>query len=96
MSKSDFDTLQLMRQQFPGQPEMQGLISPFEHRAWLREVAGDGRLGPAKSLALAAASPFYQMYKASPFYQKDAYSSPPSLEQSWQALLGALEGTFSK
>lgn len=64
--------------------EQQGFISPFEHRAFAREVVQEN---PLMALSLAAAIPAYQGYKA-----VMGARSEPSMDQVLQGYAGIADG----
>lgn len=67
--------------------ELQGKVSPFEHRAFAREAVGEN---PLMALPIAVGVPAYQAYKAIV-----GARSAPSLSQVGQGLLGIGEGLLS-
>lgn len=67
--------------------ETQGKISPYEHRAFAREVVGEN---PLMALPVAVGIPAYQAYKA-----LVGARSAPSLDQISQGLLGIGEGLLN-
>lgn len=68
--------------------EQQGLISPFEHRAFAREAVAEN---PMMALPIAAAIPLYQLYKG-----VMGARSQPSLDQVLQGFVGIGEGLSNK
>lgn len=78
----DHATLYQARARAPA--EMQGLLSPYEHRAFAREAVTEN---PLMALPIAAGVPAYQIYKAIM-----GARSRPSLDQVGQGLLGVGEG----
>lgn len=67
--------------------ELQGKVSPYEHRAFAREAVGEN---PLMALPIAVGVPAYQAYKA-----LVGARSAPSLSQVGQGLLGIGEGLLS-
>lgn len=64
--------------------EQQGFISPYEHRAFAREVVQEN---PMMALSLLAAIPAYQGYKA-----VVGARSKPSMDQVLQGYAGIADG----
>lgn len=64
--------------------EQQGMISPYEHRAFAREVVQEN---PLMAISLLAAIPAYQGYKA-----VMGARSQPSLDQVLQGYAGVGDG----
>lgn len=65
----------------------QGMLGPYEHRAFAREFAGERPLAAALSLPFAI--PAYTGYKA---LGGGKARSPASLEEMKQAYIGLMEG----
>jgi hypothetical protein len=82
LKKLDHATLYSARQYVP--QEQQGLISPYEHRAFAREATNEN---PLLALPIAAGSLLYQPYKA-----LMGARSAPAWDQMGQGLLGVGEG----
>lgn len=68
--------------------EQQGMISPFEHRAFAREATEEN---PLMALPIAAAIPLYQLYKG-----VMGARSQPSLDQVLQGFTGIGEGLVNR
>ncbi len=81
----DHASLYQMRARAP--KEMQGLLSPYEHRAFAREATGDN---PLMALPIAAGTLAYQPYKA-----LMGARSAPSMGQVGHGLLGVGEGVWN-
>lgn len=79
------DTLYRMRGQ-AGQ-DQQGILAPFEHRAFARELTAER---PLMALPLAGAIPAYQPYKA----LKGQARSPMGMDQVIQGYTGVGEGLW--
>jgi hypothetical protein len=87
LSQLDHATLYNARRYIP--KEQQGLLAPFEHRAFAREAVGENKL---MALPVAAGSLLYQPYKA----LVSPGRSQPSLNQLAQGLLGVKDGLFGR
>jgi hypothetical protein len=86
LSQLDHATLYAARQYIP--KEQQGLLAPFEHRAFAREAVGENKL---MALPVAAGAMLYQPYKAIM-----GARSKPSLNQLAQGLLGVKDGLLGR
>ena len=82
LSELDHATLYQARAYLP--KEHQGLLAPYEHRAFAREAVGENKL---MALPVAAGAMLYQPYKA-----LMGARSKPSLNQLAQGLLGVKDG----
>jgi hypothetical protein len=82
LAQIDHATLYDARQYIP--QNEQGLISPYEHRAFAREATAEN---PLMALPIAAGALLYQPYKA-----LFGARSAPSMNQLGQGLLGVGEG----
>lgn len=85
LAEMDHASLYQMRARAP--KEMQGLLSPYEHRAFAREASQEN---PLMALPIAAGALAYQPYKA-----MMGARSAPSLGQVGQGLLGVGEGLWN-
>jgi hypothetical protein len=86
LSQLDHATLYQARQYVP--QEQQGLLAPYEHRAFAREATAEN---PLMALPIAAGSLAYQPYKA-----LFGARSSPSFNQLTQGLLGVKDGLFGR
>jgi hypothetical protein len=86
LSQLDHATLYQARSYLP--KEHQGLLAPYEHRAFAREAVGENKL---MALPVAAGTMLYQPYKA-----LMGARSKPSLNQLAQGLLGVKDGLFGR
>lgn len=86
LSQMDHATLYSARRFIP--PDQQGLISPYEHRAFAREATTEN---PLLALPIAAGTMLYQPYKALMGARSD-----PSFSQVGQGLLGVGEGVLDR
>ena len=75
--------LYMLRDQLP---QYQGLLAPYEHRAFAREAVSKN---PLLALSIATAIPLYQLQKL--FGASNARSAP-SLDQMTQGYKGIWEG----
>jgi hypothetical protein len=82
LAEMDHAALYQARSRAPAQ--MQGLLSPYEHRAFAREATQEN---PLMALPIAAGTLAYQPYKA-----LMGARSAPSFDQVGQGLLGVGEG----
>lgn len=82
LGQMDHATLYRARQYIPAQ--LQGLVSPYEHRAFAREATQEN---PLMALPIAVGTLAYQPYKA-----LMGARSAPSFDQVGQGLLGVGEG----
>lgn len=89
MSEADFYTLWLMRKQAEGNRELQNQISPYEHRAFVREGVKDN---PLMAVPYAVMTPLYQLSKLFPELTGNKSRSDPSWNQMGHGLLGIGEG----
>ena len=71
-------------------PEIQGLLAGYEHRAFAREAVEDN---PLMALSLLVATPAYQLAKMSGL---TGSRSKPSMSQMGQGLLGIGEGLYNR
>lgn len=85
LAEMDHASLYQMRARAP--KEMQGLLSPYEHRAFAREASQEN---PLMALPIATSIPLYQGYKA-----VMGARSAPSMSQVGQGLLGVGEGLWN-
>jgi len=97
--------IQYLRAVLPRTEEVQGMLSPYDHRALAREYIGEGSPGQVVTgLGYTGFAPVYQAYKRSPLYDspmmgefgRTPQSSPPDIKQMWQTYLGALEGVMNR
>ncbi len=97
--------IQYLRALYPGNPDVQGMLSPYDHRALVRESIGAGNPGQVMTgLGYTGVAPLYQAYKRSPLmdapgmgeFGRTSQSSPPDIKQMWQTYLGALEGVMNR
>jgi hypothetical protein len=86
LSELDHATLYQARSYLP--KEHQGLLAPYEHRAFAREAVGENKL---MALPVAAGTMLYQPYKA-----LMGARSKPSLNQLAQGLLGVKDGLLGR
>ena len=86
-SASHQDLLRL-REYAPAQT--QGLLSPYEHRAFARELVQEN---PLSALSLLGAIPAYQLYKLTGM---SGARSSPSWDQILQGYLGLGEGLLRR
>lgn len=85
LAKLDHASLYAARDYLP--KEDQGLISPYEHRAFAREATQEN---PWMALPIAAGTVAYQPYKMLTGKSRSA----PSLDQVGQGLMGVGEGLW--
>jgi hypothetical protein len=76
--------LMALREKSP--PERQGMLAPYEHRAFAREATAEN---PLMALSLATAIPAYQLAK---LLRLHGSRTGPSLEQMRQGYVGIGEG----
>lgn len=94
LSGLDHATLFRMRERAKDNPELQGLLSQYEHRAFAREATADN---PLMALPIALATPLYQLSKMLPQSMTGNRSrSAPSWGQVGHGLLGVGEGLFTR
>jgi hypothetical protein len=87
LSQMDHAALYQARSRAPAQ--MQGLLSPYEHRAFAREATHEN---PLMALPIAAGTLAWPVYKS----LVSPGRSSPSLDQVGQGLLGVGEGLTQK
>jgi hypothetical protein len=87
LSQLDHATLYQARSHLP--KEHQGLLAPYEHRAFAREAVGENKL---MALPVAAGSLAWPLYKS----LVSPGRSQPSLNQLAQGLLGVKDGLFGR
>lgn len=85
LASTDHATLYAARQYVP--KELQGQISPYEHRAFAREATAEN---PLMALPIAAGTLAYQPYKMLTGQSR----SGPALNQVGQGLVGVGEGLW--
>lgn len=83
---SQGELLQLRDVTYKDDKLMQELLAPYEHRAFTREATKDNKLMAAP---IAAALPFYQLYK---LLGLSSARTAPSLEQLKSGYRGIYEG----
>lgn len=76
-----------LRKQYEGDPMMQQILAPLEHRAYTRELY---KVDPLQAAAMVGLIPAYQGAKALGVAPGDA--TPPSLDQIFAGFQGLLEG----
>ena len=81
---------ELQRMRDEAAPEAQGMLAPYEHRAFAREATAEN---PLMALSLAAGIPAYQLAKLLGLTQS---RSAPSLDQITQGYVGIGEGLLGK
>ena len=84
---AEMDHAQLYQMRARAPKEMQGLLSPYEHRAFAREASAEN---PMMALPIAAGTLAYQPYKV-----LMGARSAPSMSQVGQGLLGVGEGVWN-
>lgn len=85
LEEMDHASLYQLRAKAPN--ALQGLLAPYEHRAFAREASAEN---PLMALPIAAGTLAYQPYKA-----MMGSRSAPSLGQVGQGLLGVGEGLWN-
>ena len=94
MAKTPWEEMYQHRLAHPNDPQAQAQIAPYEHRAWAREAGDKGVINALVTGLLM--SPAYQGTKAlgidDLFFERNALSTPASLEQVKQSAIGGLEG----
>jgi len=83
MEQMPFAQLMMLRESAP--PAVQGVLSPYEHRAFAREYVGEN---PLRALQMLGAVPGYQVYKG----LFGGSRSAPAWEQLSQGYVGTWEG----
>jgi hypothetical protein len=90
LSTLDHASLYRMR---AANPDLQDLLSKYEHRAFAREATGDN---PLMGLPIALAAPLYQLSKLAPLLTGNQSRSSPSWGQLGHGLLGVGEGLLGR
>jgi|GEM_PF-2674930 len=89
MAKMTWNDLYQLRVKARGNPEAQAAIAPYEHRAYAREEVAKN---PLAAPAWVVMPPAYQAAKAAGLTDSDDMSSPASMKQVAQGLIGVAEG----
>ena len=82
-----WEDLYFLRKKYAGNPDLQSILAPYEHRAYYREMA---QTDPYQAMAMSLIEPVYQGVK--PFLSSDNMTTPPSLDQITQSWKGIYEG----
>lgn len=90
LAQMDHSTLYQLRE-VNKSPELQILLAPYEHRAFARQASQEN---PAMALPIALATPLYAGAKALGYKGESgsAATTPPTMRQVGQGLLGVGEG----
>ena len=77
-----WEDLVALRYKYAGNPNLQSVLAPYEHRAYYREMAQDH---PLKALSMSLIEPVYQGVKALNLLPSNDMTSPASLDQITQS-----------
>jgi hypothetical protein len=78
-----------LRNRYPGDPMMQSILAPLEHRAYAREL---WKVDPSQAAAMVGLIPAYQGAKAIGAVPKSESSTPASLDELFAGFQGLIEG----